>query len=58
MDPKVLAAVKAAAEAGGGKLSCGKAWALAEEFQVPRKAIGEIANELGIKIKECQLGCF
>lgn len=56
IDEKILQAVK---EAGiDGKLSCGQAWALAEKLQVPRKIVGEAADQLKIKIKECQLGCF
>lgn len=42
----------------GGKLPCAKAFQLAEELGVPRKEIGNMANELKIKISACQLGCF
>jgi len=41
-----------------GKISCAKAFQLADEFKVPRKKVGEMLNTLGIRIKECQLGCF
>lgn len=56
IDEKVLQALKEASV--DGKLSCGQAWALAEKLQVPRKVIGDAADRLKIKIKECQLGCF
>ena len=56
IDEKILQAVK---EAGiDGKLSCGQARALAEKLQVPVKIVGEAADQLKIKIKDCQLGCF
>ncbi len=59
IDKKVLQAVQEASAANAdGRLSCGQAWAVAEQLQVPRKVIGEAANQLKIKIKACQLGCF
>jgi hypothetical protein len=56
LDEKLLQALREASIEG--KLSCGQAWALAEQLQVPRKVIGEAADQLGIKVKDCQLGCF
>jgi hypothetical protein len=41
-----------------GRLPCAAARRLAEEFGLPYKDIGAAADELGIKIKDCQLGCF
>jgi MOSC domain-containing protein YiiM len=41
-----------------GKIPCAKAFQIAEEFKVTKKKVGEILNELGIRIKQCQLGCF
>lgn len=40
------------------KLPCKLAFKLSEEWNVSLKEIGNMANELGIKIIECQLGCF
>ena len=40
------------------KISCAKARALAEQLGLSYKQVGEAANELGIKIHSCQLGCF
>ena len=54
--PEVLAAVKM--EAKEGRLSCNRARKLAEELKVPYKAVGDAANELKIRIKSCELGCF
>jgi len=41
-----------------GRISCARAWELAEELGVDKKLVGKICNELGIRIKACQLGCF
>lgn len=41
-----------------GKLGCANAHKLAEELNVTPKEIGEICNELKIKIAACELGCF
>ena len=42
----------------GGKLSCLKAWEIAADFKIPRLSVSCSCEELGIKIKECQLGAF
>lgn len=41
-----------------GHLSCPVAWRIAKDQNVPRIAIGEIADRLDIRITNCQLGCF
>ncbi len=46
------------AKAVDDTISCAVARALAEEIGLSYKEIGAAADELGIKIKECQLGCF
>ena len=40
------------------KISCEAARALAERLGLPYKLVGEAADELGIRICACQLGCF
>jgi hypothetical protein len=40
------------------KLTCVKALALAKRLKVKPIEVGKAANELGIKIMNCQLGCF
>jgi hypothetical protein len=42
----------------GGYLSCPTAWRIAKEANVPKIAVGKIADKLGIRITNCQLGCF
>ncbi len=41
-----------------GRLPCAVAFQIAKEFKVSLRKIGEIANELEIKVSRCQLGCF
>ncbi|MEJ2690090.1 MAG: hypothetical protein P8130_09100 [Deltaproteobacteria bacterium] len=40
------------------RINCAAALALARKFSVPPRLVGEIANQLSIKISKCQLGCF
>ncbi len=40
------------------RIPCAIARALAEEFHVPYKEVGDLANTLKIKVKSCELGCF
>lgn len=56
LSPEVLEAVKAAATEG--RLSCVKAHELAAQYYTPLRLIGHAADELGLKLVECQLGCF
>lgn len=42
----------------GGRLPCAAARKLAEDHRLSYREIGELADQLGIKIKDCQLGCF
>ena len=50
------AKIKAAAPEG--KIPCPAAFKLAQELGLSRKELGELLNELKIKITHCQLGCF
>jgi len=53
---KLIAAIQNVAREG--KITCAEATRLADEHQLPRKEMGSLLNELKIKIKGCQLGCF
>lgn len=46
------------AAAKEGKIPCATAFHLAEELQISRQELGNLLNELKIKIIQCQLGCF
>jgi hypothetical protein len=41
-----------------GRLTCHEARALAERLGVGYSVIGKACNELNIKIRACELGCF
>lgn len=41
-----------------GRLTCPAARQIAEELQVSYSEVGKAANELKVKIKDCELGCF
>jgi len=47
--------LKIAAE---GRITCAAARKIAEELGVGYKEVGAAADELKIKIRDCQLGCF
>ncbi|MEL7566088.1 MAG: hypothetical protein AAGU27_14545 [Dehalobacterium sp.] len=53
---EVLKAVQETAK--DGKLTCTDAHMLGEKLGISLLVIGEAADQLGIKIKNCQLGCF
>ncbi|MHB8066803.1 MAG: hypothetical protein ACYDIC_02770 [Desulfobaccales bacterium] len=53
---EIKARIKAAA--AEGKITCPAAMSLAKELGISRKQMGELLNELRIKIAQCQLGCF
>jgi len=46
------------AAAPEGKIACAAAMRLAEELHISRQEMGNLLNELKIKITQCQLGCF
>jgi hypothetical protein len=56
MDERVADEVRR--RAPEGRLPCAEALAIAERLGVAPAAVGEAANALGIKIVDCQLGCF
>ncbi len=41
-----------------GRLPCAVAWALANRFDIPRLELANAAEELEIRIGQCQLGAF
>ena len=41
-----------------GYLPCPVAWKIAKDCNVPKIAVGHITDTLGIRITNCQLGCF
>jgi hypothetical protein len=63
-DPRWLAQVTpelkdaVAAKAVDGRLTCPVLRKLADDSGVPYKVAGAAADSLGIKVKNCDLGCF
>jgi len=45
-------------KAKDGKLPCAVCFNIAEEFGISKREMGEILNEMNVKISQCQLGCF
>ena len=41
-----------------GSLPCGSAFKIARDAAVPRLAVGDVTDRLGIRISNCQIGCF
>ena len=39
-------------------LPCAVAFKIAKEAQVPKVAVGEMIDRLGIRVTNCQIGCF
>jgi hypothetical protein len=41
-----------------GKLPCAMAFKIAKELKVTLKQVREAGDKMGVKISQCQLGCF
>jgi len=55
-EKEIAAKLKEAAKEG--KITCGQAQKIAVENKVPMRQVGELLNQMKIKIIQCQLGCF
>lgn len=53
---EIIAKLKEAAK--DGKIPCAMAFKIAKECNVSTREIGNLLNQLKIKISNCQLGCF
>jgi len=56
VDKKIADAVRERAQEG--KLSCGAAFRIAENLKVNPMRVGEMADELDVRLYHCQLGLF
>ena len=45
-------------KSNNGKITCAEARKIAEQLNVEYIEVGRVANELKIKIRKCELGCF
>lgn len=55
-EEEIIAKLKEAAR--DGKIPCAVAFKVAKDCNVSTKEIGNLLNQLKIKIASCQLGCF
>ena len=55
---KVALSKKVKALSKDGKISCKQALKLAEEEGISSRELGNLLNELKVKVMGCQLGCF
>jgi hypothetical protein len=53
---QVVEKIKAATK--DGRISCTQALGIARDMNVSPKEVGDLLNEMKIKIHSCQLGCF
>lgn len=55
--PRLIETLKA--QAGDEKrIACAAAFKIARDLDVPLAEVGRTCDELGIKVRHCQLGCF
>jgi hypothetical protein len=53
---KVIEAIKQRAQ--DNHIPCVVCFQIAEEFGIPKRELGKLLDELGIKVIQCQLGLF
>ncbi len=41
-----------------GNLPCGVAFRISRDMGVPKIAVGEMTDRLGVRVSSCQIGCF
>jgi hypothetical protein len=58
MDDKDIIIRKIKELAPQGKISCTDAHLIAKTFEVEPEVVGELCNQLKIKVCACELGCF
>jgi len=54
--PEIVAAVRDRAK--DERITCPVLRKLADDLGVPYAVVGQAANEAGVKVKNCELGCF
>jgi transposase-like protein len=53
---QVIEAVKERAKEG--RIPCAVCFKIAAEYGISKRELGELLNELGIKVIQCQMGLF
>jgi LAO/AO transport system kinase len=41
-----------------GRIQCAQALAIAKDMRIPPGRVGEMLNQMDVRIIKCQLGCF
>ena len=57
-EPTSDIAVAVREAATDGRITCARLRRLAEELDIPYHLAGKAADDLGIRVKSCDLGCF
>ncbi|MBN2438038.1 MAG: hypothetical protein JXL20_05490 [Deltaproteobacteria bacterium] len=57
---EILSRLQDAVKAAGkdGHIACHAGWKLAKETGIPRLDVGVMIDKLGLRVTDCQLGCF
>lgn len=60
LDASKIEAIKAdiIASTENNKIACERARGIAQKHGVSTRSVGDIINELGIRIHDCGFGCF
>ena len=60
LSPEELSSLEATVKAAlrDGYIPCPVAWKIARDANVPKIAVGAITDKLGVRMIDCQLGCF
>ena len=53
---KVIEAIKQRAK--DNHIPCAVCFQIAEEYGIPKRELGKLLDELGIKVIQCQMGLF
>jgi hypothetical protein len=55
-EEEIVAKLKEAAKEG--RITCAMAQKIAIDNKIPMKKVGDLLNQMKIKVSQCQLGCF
>ena len=55
-DDEIKSVIKERSNEDG--INCATIFSISNQHTIPLKKIGELCNEMKIKIRNCQLGCF
>lgn len=60
LSPAALASLETAVQAAArdGLVACPAGWKVAKEAGISRLAVGVMIDRLGLRVTDCQLGCF